>query len=61
MLSEKRDLGKMKKSERKYTTTYGSRYFSESIPKYEMPEDGMPAKAAYQLINEELNLDGIQF
>ncbi|OPX60867.1 MAG: L-tyrosine decarboxylase [Methanobacterium sp. PtaB.Bin024] len=58
MLSEKRDLGKMKKSERKYTTTYGSRYFSESIPKYEMPEDGMPAKAAYQLINEELNLDG---
>ncbi|BDZ72184.1 glutamate decarboxylase [Methanobacterium petrolearium] len=58
MLSEKRDLGKMKKSEREYTTTYGSRYFSESIPKYEIPEEGMPAKAAYQLINEELNLDG---
>jgi glutamate decarboxylase len=58
MLSEKLDLGKMKKSEREYTTTYGSRYFSESIPKYEMPEEGMPAKAAYQLINEELNLDG---
>ena len=58
MLSEKLDLGKMKKSERENTTTYGSRYFSESIPKYEMPEDGMPAKAAYQLINEELNLDG---
>lgn len=58
MLSEKRDLGKMKKSKREYTTTYGSRYFSESIPKYEMPEEGMPAKAAYQLIHEELNLDG---
>jgi len=58
MLSEKLDLGKMKKSEREYTTTYGSRYFSESIPKYEMPEEGMPAKAAYQLISEELNLDG---
>ena len=58
MLSEKLDLGKMKKSERENTTTYGSRYFSESIPKYEMPEDGMPAKAAYQLIREELNLDG---
>lgn len=58
MLSEKFDLGKMKKSKREYTTTYGSRYFSESIPKYEMPEDGMPARAAYQLIHEELNLDG---
>lgn len=58
MLSEKFDLGKMKKSKREYTTTYGSRYFSESIPKYEMPEEGMPAKAAYQMIHEELNLDG---
>jgi glutamate decarboxylase len=58
MLSEKLDLGKMKKSERENTTTYGSRYFSESIPKYEMPDEGMPAKAAYQLIHEELNLDG---
>lgn len=58
MLSEKHDLGKMKKSERENTTTYGSRYFSESIPKYEIPEEGMPAKAAYQLIHEELNLDG---
>ena len=58
MLSEKLDLGKMKKSKREYTTTYGSRYFSESIPKYEMPEEGMPAKAAYQLFREELNLDG---
>jgi glutamate decarboxylase len=58
MLSEKLDLGKMKKSERENTTTYGSRYFSESIPKYEMPEEGMPARAAYQLITEELNLDG---
>jgi glutamate decarboxylase len=58
MLSEKLDLGKMKKSEMENTTTYGSRYFSESIPKYEMPEEGMPARAAYQLITEELNLDG---
>jgi glutamate decarboxylase len=58
MLSEKRDLGKMKKSKVENTTTYGSRYFAESIPKYEMPEEGMPAKAAYQLIREELNLDG---
>lgn len=58
MLSRKLDFRKMKKSEREHTTTYGSRYFAESIPKYEMSEEGMPAKAAYQLIHEELNLDG---
>jgi glutamate decarboxylase len=58
MLSEKQDLSKMKKSEKEHTTTYGSRYFAESIPKFEIPEEGMPAKAAYWLIREELNLDG---
>ncbi len=48
----------MKKSERELTSTFGSRYFSESVPKYEMSEEGMPPRAAYQLIHEELNLDG---
>jgi glutamate decarboxylase len=58
MLSDKKDLDKMKKSERENTTTYGSRYFTKSVPKYEMPEEGMPARAAYQIIHDELNLDG---
>lgn len=61
MLSEKHDLSKMKESEKEHTTTtttYGSRYFSKTIPKYEMPIEGMPAKAAYRLIADELNLDG---
>jgi glutamate decarboxylase len=61
MLSEKKDLDKLKKSEKEHsnnTTAYGSRYFDKSIPKYELPEDGMPADAAYQLIHDELNLDG---
>ncbi len=58
MLSNKKNLDEMKKSEREHTTTYGSRYFTKSIPKYEMPEEGMPARAAYQLIHDELNLDG---
>jgi len=38
--------------------TYSLRYFAESIPKYEIPKEGMPANAAYQLIHDELNLDG---
>ncbi len=58
MLSDKKDLDEMDESEREYTTTYGSRYFSKSVPKYEMPKKGMPARAAYQIIHDELNLDG---
>ena len=61
MLSKKHDLRKMNKSEKEHTvntTTYGSRYFCESVPKFEMPEEGMPARAAYQIIHDELNLDG---
>lgn len=58
MLSEKKNLDELKESEREYTTTYGSRYFTKSVPKYEMPDEGMPARAAYQTIHDELNLDG---
>ena len=58
MLSKKVDLSTKKESETDHTTTYGRRYFGESVPKYVMPEDGMPARAAYQLIHDELNLDG---
>lgn len=61
MLSEKLDVRKLKKSEREHdinTTAYGSRYFKTSIPKFEMPQEGMPAQAAYRLIHDELNLDG---
>ncbi|KAI1190726.1 glutamate decarboxylase [Nemania serpens] len=49
---------------RKLTTTshltpYGSRYASEiSVPKYRMPEEGAPADTVYQLIRDELDLDG---
>jgi len=58
LLSEKKNLDELKESEREYTTTYGSRYFTKSVPKYEMPDEGMPARAAYQTIHDELNLDG---
>ena len=58
MLSDKKDMENMNKSEREHTTTYGSRYFTKSVPKYEMPAEGMPARAAYQIIHDELNFDG---
>jgi len=58
MLSRKVNLKKMKESDREHTTTYGTRYFSKKVPKYEMPDEGMPSKAAYHLVHDELNLDG---
>jgi glutamate decarboxylase len=37
---------------------YGSRYLSDPVPKYRLPEGDMPARLAYQLIHDELALDG---
>ncbi len=39
-------------------TTYSGRYFTEEVPEHEIPDSSMPARAAYQLIRDELNLDG---
>jgi glutamate decarboxylase len=39
-------------------TTYSSRYFIDEVPAHEIPAESMPARAAYQLIHDELNLDG---
>ena len=38
--------------------TYGGRYLSDPIPKYRIPEGEMPARVAYQIIHDELALDG---
>ncbi|TFY71766.1 hypothetical protein EVG20_g1257 [Dentipellis fragilis] len=37
---------------------YGARYGTASIPKYHIPSKGVDADAAYQLIHDELSLDG---
>ena len=57
MVTNKVNLTNMQESEKGHCSTYSSRYFSESIPKYEMPEKSMPANAAYQLVHDELNMD----
>ncbi|HUA74222.1 MAG TPA: glutamate decarboxylase [Solirubrobacteraceae bacterium] len=38
--------------------TYAARSFSHDVPKYRLPARGMSADAAYQLVHDELNLDG---
>ncbi|KAI1487317.1 pyridoxal phosphate-dependent transferase [Biscogniauxia mediterranea] len=42
-----------------HLTPYGTKYASQvDVPKYEMPRDGAPSDSAYQLIHDELDLDG---
>jgi len=58
MIQKKNNLKKMPKGEQYIASTYSSRYFDTSVPKYVMPTDPMPSRAAYQIIHDELNLDG---
>lgn len=37
---------------------FASRYCQESLPKFRLPEKSIPKDAAYQIINDELMLDG---
>ncbi|RID45303.1 hypothetical protein BRARA_I02045 [Brassica rapa] len=39
-------------------STFASRYVRISLPRFEMPENSIPKEAAYQIINDELMLDG---
>jgi glutamate decarboxylase len=38
--------------------TYAARSFAHEIPKYRLAPEGVSADAAYQLVHDELNLDG---
>ncbi|KAH9951359.1 glutamate decarboxylase [Amylocystis lapponica] len=40
------------------THAYGARYGTQPIPKYNIPSKGTDAESAYQLIHDELSLDG---
>ena len=58
MLHKKKNLSQVSKENLGHSSTYSTRYFSESIPKYEIPKGEMSADAAYQLVHDELNMDG---
>lgn len=60
MLIQKRNLDDLEPSEQGHSSTYSERYFRQSVAKYEMPERSIPANAAYQLVHDELNMDGNQ-
>ena len=58
MLHKTIDQTNLTSSQKEISGTYASRYFTERTPKYDLPREGMPAKAAKQLIIDEMNLDG---
>nr|GMC62469.1 glutamate decarboxylase [Ipomoea batatas] len=39
-------------------STFASRYVRTSLPRFKMPENSIPKEAAFQIINDELMLDG---
>ena len=39
-------------------TNYGARYGTYPLPKYKLPSKGTDAEAAYQIVHDELALDG---
>src|SRR5450830_621303 len=45
-------------SDEMHSPTYAGRSFSHDVPKYRLPAQGMSADSAYQLVHDELNLDG---
>jgi glutamate decarboxylase len=40
------------------STRYGSRYLGAPVPKWTLPDDRMPADVAYQIVHDEMALDG---
>jgi glutamate decarboxylase len=47
-----------KKSEEMLTPTYGTRFFTNNLEAFRMSENGMTEQSAYQIIHDELELDG---
>jgi glutamate decarboxylase len=58
MVYQKIDLNQLNAEEVILTPTYASRALTSAIAKYEIPETELPAQVAYNLIRDELALDG---
>ena len=58
MVSKKIKLDELKDTEKSIIPMYARHGFNEPVPKYEMPEKGMLPRTAYNLIHDELILDG---
>lgn len=57
MISSKKELSALKEEKQGHNQTYSERIFSQSVPKYVIPDAGMPADAAYELVHDETAMD----
>ncbi len=57
LVARKMKFGEMKNRDRNYEKNH-NRYMDNEVPKFTFPRSGIRARAAYQLIHDELNLDG---
>ncbi len=55
MLTRRKHL---RKSGALLSPTYGTRFFTKNLEAYTMAEGGIPPASAYQIIHDELDLDG---
>ncbi len=56
---DKSDEGVNKENRREHSSLgHSARYLSKPVPKYELPENSMPADVAYHVCMDEMNLDG---
>jgi glutamate decarboxylase len=58
MLSKKVDIKLLKEEDKSIAPTYGQRELNTTVPKYEMPEGEMLPGTTYNLVHDELMLDG---
>ncbi len=53
-----KNLRNMSDNMKTNSSTYGKRWVTHDVPRYTIPEKSMDARAAYQIIHDEMNLDG---
>jgi glutamate decarboxylase len=58
MLSKKINIKNLKDEDKVITPTYGRSELNLNVPKYELPEGEMLPKTAYNIVHDELMLDG---
>ncbi|MBT3581384.1 glutamate decarboxylase [bacterium] len=58
MVAKKKNLKELKKEDKYIAPTYGARELNSDIPKYEFPEHEIAPRLAYNIVHDELMLDG---
>jgi glutamate decarboxylase len=58
MVKKQKDLRLVPETSQYHAATYAGRYTTEPIPKYRLPERMTSARAVYQLIRDEVEIDG---